>query len=395
MRSLWRPTWPHVVFIIGLVIAGLIVLTVIFQKNIDEVKREVLDYVQRELRVPLADSVVYMPFYTEYLRKHSTDKPRIGLFGPSTVYGTTVMKSGNTTAGIIQKDYPEFEVANLGLTGARFTETYAILADVIDAIDYVVFEINYGIVVISDNEQDSVVYPQLVEKLGQFDFGEWSQNFPGKESSGFSTGLHKWVKQQILNEWALYRNRDVFTYKNLKTRTSKEGARRLYQQWMGEGSAFDKGKVSPPSLTTAYERMSKEQQHAIHNHFRQLYKWGQPFDPANSFGLFMMEQTLKLLKADGKQVLFYTAPLDKQLIDQEKLIDWQQYNEVMRAYQSLIESYQYPFVDFNQDDSRVQLDHSYYHDPSHLLDPGSKQFGELLSPLIADRLLPKKGETNG
>jgi len=394
MRSLWRPTWPHVVFIIGLVIAGLTVLTFIFQKNIDEVKREVLDYAQKELRVPLADSVVYMPFYTEYLRKHPADKPRIGLFGPSTVYGTTVMKSSKTTSGIIQMEQPEFEVANLGLTGARFTETYAILADVVDAIDYVVYEINYGIVVISDNEKDSVVYPQLVEKLGQFDFGEWSQSFPGKESSGFSTGLHKWVKQRVLNEWELYRNRDVLTYKNLKTRTSKEGARRLYQEWMGAGSTFDDEKVPPPSLTTPYERMSQEQQHAINDHFGQLYKWQEPFDPSHSFGLFMMEQTLKLLKSHGKQVFFYTAPMDKQLINQEKLVDWQQYDQVMDAYRSLIELYQYSFVDFNQEDSGVQLDHSYYHDPSHLLDAGSKQFGELLSPLIAERLLPRKGETN-
>ncbi|MFD0715977.1 hypothetical protein [Paenibacillus sp. GCM10027626] len=358
-------------------------MTLKFQQRVDEIRDDVKQYTEGELRVPPSDSIIYTPLYIDILKEQRKDKPRIGLFGPSTVYGTTVKKGENTTAGVLQAEQPAYKVANLGLTGARFTETYAILSDVIDSIDYVVYEINYGIAVISDQESEVTVYPQLVAKLGHPGFDEWTAAFPEKQNEQARSQFQQDVEQHVLNEWPLYRDRDLLSFDHLKTRTTKERLRRIYQKW-ADGQGSESG--MQPELTTAYVAMTKEQQAAVNDHFKELYAWKRPFDPKHSFGLYAMEQTLKLLKQHGKKVLFYTAPLDRELIDREQLLDWQEYSTVMAAYRQLIESYNYALVDFNQDG--LTISHQYYHDPSHLLDEGSKQFGQILARKIRQQLLP-------
>ncbi len=383
MRSRWIPTRPFIFLIIFLVIAGLTLITIKFDAYTNEVRQHVIEHANKENRVPPWDAVVYTPLYLEYLQKNKPDKPMLGLFGPSTVYGTTVRKGSNTTAGVIQEQHPEYQVMNLGLTGARFTETYAILAAAIEQVDYIVFELNYGIVVLSDKEPDVNVYPQLINKLETDLSRQWLDEFPEKNKDSFPSMPHRWFQQKVLNKWSLYKHRDVITYKNFKTRTPQERLRKLTEEW---NSKLKAGKEPGPSLMAAYVSMTPNQQKSINEHFKDLYNWEQPFDPDHSFGMFMIEQVLKLLKEHNKPALFYTAPLDRELIDQEQLLDWEQYNQVMETYKAMIESYQFSFVDFNKEGH--PMPHTEYHDPSHLLDDGSHQFGQLLLQKVNDYLLP-------
>ncbi len=390
MYNRLKLAWPHIVMILLLIMGGLAAVTYMLQPKIDAKREEVLEYAARENRVPPWDAVVNTPFLIEQIRQQPPEKPMIGLFGPSTVFGTTVGKGSHTTAGVLQASEPDYEVVNLGLTGARLTETYAILASVIDQVDYVVYELNYGMVAVSDNEPDIVVYPQMLGKLGCGCLGGWLDDFPEK-NEGLPSYTHQWVQRNVLNKWSLYKYRDVISYDLGKTRTPKEKLRRLLD---AEFATSDSESAEPaPSLSTPYIKMTKGQQELINGHFRDLYAWGQPFDSKHSFGLFAMEQTLELLKRSGKKALIYTAPLDRIMIDQAELLDWTEYDRIMESYRELVESYGYPFIDYNASDT--ELDHEYYHtqyhDPSHLLNEGSYRFGQELTQAVREQLLTQGG----
>lgn len=376
------PSWIHYVIIVVLVVAGLYGVTRYFEPTIDAVKARVAEYADRELRVPPYDMVVYLPLHLERIQQTQFERPTIGMFGASTVYGTTVSKGENTSAGVFQSHLPEYQLLNLGLTGARFTETYAVLASVVDKMDYVVYEINYGIVSASDNEEEVIVYPSLYQKMGQYIPLEWLDPFPEKDGSVIPSKAHQWVVRNVLNRWSLYHDRDVLVYERYKTRTGKEKLRREYQGWLDERLGT---KEPGYSILTPFEKLSDKVQAKIVAHYRDLYSWKQPFDPDHSFGMTMIDQTLKLLQANGKKAVFYSAPLDLELIERESLIDWDRYREVMSSYKAMIESYGYTWIDFNLDGQPL-IDHAYYHDPSHMVDEGNRQFGEILYEAVREEL---------
>jgi hypothetical protein len=387
--------WPHIAFILALIVAGLALVTYLVQPTIDKKREEVLQYAEKENRVPPWDAVVNTPFLIEHIQQHPPEQPMIGLFGPSTVFGTTVGKGSHTTAGVLQEQEPNYEVVNLGLTGARFTETYAILASVIDQVDYVIYEVNYGMVVVSDNEPDIVVYPQMLGKLNCGCLNGWLADFPEKNGGSLPSQTHQWLQRNALNYWSLYKYRDVLSYDLGKTRTPKEKLRRLLEtEFAAQSSEGSESAVPAPSLSTPYVKMTAGQQQLINEHFRDLYEWHQPFDEEHSFGLLAIEKTLDLLKEHGKPALIYTAPLDRKMIDQGGLLDWEEYDRIMDSYRKLVEGYGYPFVDYNSADAG--LDHEYYHnqyhDPSHLLNEGSYQFGQVLAQTVQQQLLSQGEE---
>ncbi|GAC42144.1 hypothetical protein [Paenibacillus popilliae] len=332
-------------------------------------------YATKELRVPTYDSIVYTPLWVEYLKEQSNDgKQVIGMFGPSTVFGTTVKKGENTSAGVLQVHLKDSRVLNLGLAGGRFTETYALLASMIDNVDYVVYEINYGIAVVADNEPNVVVYPSLVEKLDQNIPRSWLDAFPDKNRQSLPSHTHNWVASHVLNQWTLYHDRDAISYWLFETRTPMEKISREIQKKENEKKRI---KESYTPMYTAYDKMNDAQQEGIDNHYKELYHWNKPYDKDNSFGLFIIEKTLDLLQEHNKKAVFYSAPLDKEHITKKKLFNWNDYNTVMDAYQKLIESRGYPYIDFNKDKDNT-IPHEYYRDPAHLIDKGNHMFGEIL-----------------
>ncbi|TVX93851.1 hypothetical protein [Paenibacillus agilis] len=342
---------------------------------VDDMQKEVVSHAKKELRVPAYDSIVYMPLWIEHLKEQPDNgRKKVGVFGPSTVFGTTVKDGKNTTAGVLQLHMKDKTVYNLGLTGGRFTETYAILASMIDEIDYVVYEVNYGIAVVTENEPDVMVYPTMVSKLGQSIPKDWLDEFPTKNKSSLPSDAHNWMTANVLNNWTLFHDRDALSYKFLKTRTPMEKMRReLKKQQDAKKGVKPEPAVSP---YRAYDSFSSTYKAKVDKHFKSLYTWKKPFDPNNSFGLFMMEKTLDLLKEHNKKAVFYSAPLDKTLITKSKLLDWKDYNKVMGSYKKLIESRGYPYIEFNG--GKNVVDHKYYHDPSHMTDAGNKLFGEIL-----------------
>ncbi|EHB62637.1 hypothetical protein [Paenibacillus lactis] len=363
------------VMMISFALIGLLGLSIRANQAVEEMRQEVVTYAEKELRVPTYDAIVYTPLWVEYLKKHLDDGTRvIGMFGPSTLFGTTVRKGENTSAGVLQAHLKDSRVINLGISGGRFTETYALLASMIDKVDYVVFEINYGIVVVSDNEPNVVVYPSLVEKLGQPIPRSWLADFPDKNRESLPSNAHNWVTSRLLNQWTLYHDRDAISYRLFKTRTPMEKIRQEVQKNENERKGIEE---SYTPMYTAYDNMNDAQQEGIDQHYEELYRWNQPFDPDHSFGLFMIEQTLDLLEEHQKQAVFYSAPLDKEHIADKKLFHWSEYTEAMGAYQKLVESRGYPFIEFNQEAINT-IPHEYYRDPAHLIDQGSHRFGEIL-----------------
>gem|GEM_PF-1957806 len=363
------------VMMISFTLIGLLGLSIRANQVVEQMRQEVVTYAEKELRVPTYDAIVYTPLWVEYLKKHLDDRTKvIGMFGPSTLFGTTVRKGENTSAGVLQAHLKDSRVINLGISGGRFTETYALLASMIDKVDYVVFEINYGIVVVSDNEPNVVVYPSLVEKLGQPIPRSWLADFPDKNRESLPSNAHNWVTSHLLNQWTLYHDRDAISYRLFKTRTPMEKIRQEVQKNENERRGIEE---SYTPMYTAYDNMNETQQEGIDRHYEELYRWNKPFDPEHSFGLFMIEQTLDLLEEHQKQAVFYSAPLDKEHIADKKLFHWSEYTEAMGAYQKLVESKGYPFIEFNQEANNT-IPHEYYRDPAHLIDQGSHRFGEIL-----------------
>ncbi|MCM3785545.1 hypothetical protein M3231_21465 [Neobacillus mesonae] len=364
-----------------LAIIGLIGITLWADQVVEEVEQEVVAHAEKELRVPAYDSIVYTPLWIEHLQKLPDDnKSWVGLFGASTVYGTTVKDSSNTTSGVLQVHLYDKRVLNLGLTGGRLPETYAILASVIDKVDYVVYEINYGILALTDNEPDVSIYPSLLSKLDQNIPRSWLEGSPNKDEQSVPNAVHDFITTDILNHWTLYHDRDVLTYDLLRTRTSLEKLRREITAARNERQGIETT-YTPPF--TPYDKLNEEQQAGIVDHFTALYTWEKPFDADSSFGLSMMEKTLDLLDQHDKKAVFYTAPLDKDLITRNNMLNWTDYFKVMGAYQELIESHGYPFIEFNKGGSNL-IPHEYYHDSSHMVDEGSRLFGEILY----ERLMP-------
>ncbi|KKO52559.1 hypothetical protein [Paenibacillus sp. DMB20] len=359
----------------AIAIIGLIYVTRRADGVVEKMKQDIAEHAEKELRVPAYGSIVYTPLWIEYLREHPVgNKPVVGMFGPSTVYGTTVKESRNTTAGVLQANMKNKRVLNFGLSGARLTETYAILASVVDDIDVAVYEINYGILPATDNEPEVAVYPVLLSKLDQNIPRSWLDPFPKKDKGSVPSAVHNRVTTGILNQWTLYHDRDVLSYRYLKTRTPTEKLRRDIQ------TIRDRRKGIAPTYTPpfkSYDELKTRQQEEIVKHYADLYKWEQPFDSSSSFGLFMMGKTLDLLDHHRIQAVFYSAPLDNQLISERQLLNWNEYDTVMGAYRQLIESRGYPFIEFNHEAVNV-VPHEYYHDTSHLIDKGSAVFGEIL-----------------
>lgn len=190
------------------------------------------------------------------------------------------------------------------------------------------------------------------------------------------------MAENVLSHWTLYRDRDALSYHYFKTRTPKEKIRREFVKWQETQT----GKKAPvDSLYVPYDRMSDEGKRRIDEGFRELYVWRKPFNQKRSFGLFMMERTLDLLQAHVKKAVFYTAPLDYDLIANRKLFDWDDYGKVMGEYRKLVESRGFQFVEFNEGKNVVP--HKYYRDPTHLTDEGSRKFGEILYDRIRDSVL--------
>ncbi|MEK5059662.1 hypothetical protein BK126_20485 [Paenibacillus sp. FSL H7-0326] len=366
---------------LALAVLGLCAITLWAGNAVEESEQAIVTYAEKELRVPAYDSIVYTPLWIEHLQAQPDDhKPWVGLFGASTVYGTTVRDSSNTTSGVMQVHLNDKRVLNLGLTGARLAETYAILASVIDELDYVIYEINYGILPLTDNDPEVTVYPSLLSKLDQNIPKSWLRHSPVKNEESVPNAVHDFMTTEILSHWPLYHDRDVLTYRLLSTRTSLEKLRREVAAERNERQ----GIVTPYTPPyTPYEQLTAEQQAGIVNHFTNLYTWSKPFHAESSFGLTLMNKTLDLLDKHGKQAVFYTAPLDKDLITRHNMLNWTDYFTVMGAYQELIESRGYPFIEFNAGGSNL-IPHEFYHDSSHMVDEGSRIFGEILY----ERLLP-------
>lgn len=369
------PLKKLIIYMVLLAIAGLIGITVWAERIVDKVQEDVVSHAEENLRVPAFDAIVYTPLWVEYLKEQpKSDKPTIGMFGSSTVFGTTVKDGWNTPSGILQQHLHDKRVLNLGLSGGRLVETYAMIASMIDEVDVVVYEINYGILPITDNNPDVTVYPTILSKLDQNIPKDWVDGFSRKNKNSVPSAVHDLITTDLLNEWTLYHDRDVISYHFLKTRSSTEKIRREIQK------IRDKKQGIEPTYTplfSPYDKLKEHQQEAIVKHFTALYKWEQPFDKDNSFGLFMMEKTLDLLDQHKKKAIFFTAPLDKEFITEHDMLNWNDYNTVMGSYQDLIESRGYPFIEFNREESSL-IPHKYYHDPSHLIDKGSKMFGEIL-----------------
>lgn len=369
------PMKKLIVFMVLLAIIGLIGVTLWADTIVEKVRKDIASHAEKELRVPAFDSIVYTPIWIEYLKEQPDNAtPVIGMFGSSTVFGTTVKDGWNTTTGTLQVHLNDKRVLNLGLSGGRLTETYAILSSMVDEIDYVIYEINYGVLAVTDNEPGVTVYPTILSKLDQNIPKNWLNDFSRKDKESVPSKIHNSVTTDVLNNWTLYHDRDVLSYHFFQTRTSTEKIRREIQ------NKQDKKKGIEPTFTPlfrSYDKLKAEQQEDIVKHFTSLYKWDQPFDKNNSFGLFMMGKTLDLLDDHKKKALFFTAPLNNQLITEREMLNWTEYNTVMGAYQELIESRGYPFIEFNKEESNL-IPHEYYHDPSHLIDKGSKMFGEIL-----------------
>lgn len=363
------------VMLISFALVGLLGLGNGADQVVEQMRQEVVTHAKKELRVPTYDSIVYTPLWVEYLKEQPNDgKKVIGMFGPSTVFGTTVKKGENTSAGVLQVHLKDSRVVNLGIAGGRFTETYALLASMIDNVDYVVYEINYGIAVVSDNEPNVIVYPSLVEKLDQNIPRSWLDDFPDKNRQSLPSDIHNWVTSHFLNKWTLYHDRDAISYRLFKTRTPMEKIRREIKKKEDEKKGI---KESYTPMYTAYDKLKDAQKEGIDKHYKELYRWNKPFDKDNSFGLFMIEKTLDLLQEHDKKAVFYSAPLDKEHIAKKKLFNWNEYTKVMGAYQKLIESKGYPYIEFNKDKNNT-IPHEYYRDPAHLIDKGNKMFGEIL-----------------
>lgn len=254
------------VMMVSLAIAGLIGISDGASPIVDHMKEDVVTHAKKELRVPAYDSIVYTPLWIEYLNEQPDNgKQTVGIFGPSTVYGTTVMKGANTSAGVMQVHLKDKQVLNFGLTGGRFTETYAVLASIIDKIDYVVYEINYGIAVVSDNESNVTVYPSLITKLDQNIPRSWLNDFPDKNRQSLPSDIHNWATSHFLSNWTLYHDRDVISYKLFKTRTPMEKIRREIK------SELDKKNGVTPSyapMYTAFDKMQDKHKEEIEEHFK-------------------------------------------------------------------------------------------------------------------------------
>ncbi|REK55372.1 MAG: hypothetical protein C6W55_09915 [Thermobacillus sp.] len=371
----------HLTASLVLALLVLMVLDRAADSTVQDMKAQVAAYAEKELRVPPYDAVVYTPLWIEHLREQPKERPTVAFFGTSTVYGTTVIKGVNTTAGVLQAHRPDVRVLNLGLSGARFTETYAIVSSMIDQFDVAIYEINYGMTVVMENEEEPVVYPALIGKLGGIP-RDWVSRFPHKHADALPSGVHRWVADHALNRWTLYRDRDALSYALWKTRTPKEKIRRELSK-RDEVRTGNKRPADP--LYKPYDQMTDDSKRRIDEGFRNLYTWKRPFDEESSFGLFMIGKTLDLLRAHGKKAVFYTAPLDRQLIDNRKLIRWEEYRRVMNAYRELVESYGYPFIEFNSGGNIVP--HRYYRDPTHLTDEGNRLFGETLIKHIPSDIL--------
>lgn len=357
-----------------LAVIGLVGVTLWADHVVDKMKHDVVEHAEKELRVPQYDSIVLTPLWIEHLQEQTFDKPVIGMFGASTVYGTTVKDAWNTPAGILQVHLTDKRVLNLGLSGARLPETYAILSSIIDKVDYVLYEINYGILPITDTDPSVSVYPALMSKLGQNIPRQWLDGFTQKDKESVPSSVHNAVTTGILNHWTLYHDRDVINYRYFKTRTTTEKLRREVKKVRDAKQGIVSTYIPP---YRAFDKLKEDQQADIVEHYTSLYAWEQPFDKNNSFGLFIMEKTLDLIDEHQKKAVFYTAPLDKHVVNEHEMINWDEYNKVMGAYQELIESRHYPFIEFNTEETNL-IPHEYYHDPSHLIDEGSTLFGEIL-----------------
>ncbi|WP_054958465.1 hypothetical protein [Paenibacillus dakarensis] len=357
-----------------LAIIGLIVITQWAGSVVNTMKQDVVSHAEKELRVPQYDSIVLTPLWIEHIQEQGFDKPVVGMFGASTVFGTTVKEAQNTPSGILQVHLKDKQVLNLGLSGGRLVETYAILASVIDKVDFVLYEINYGILPATDNDAAVAVYPTLMSKLNQNIPRAWLDGFSRKDKESVPSSVHNAVSTGVLNHWTLYHDRDALSYRFFKTRSTTEKMRREIQKARDAKQGVKETYIPP---FRAFEKLKEDQQKNVVKHYKSLYTWEQPFDPNNSFGLFMMEKTLDLLEKHKKQAVFYTAPLDKQMIAEHNMLEWQDYHKVMGAYQTLIESRSYPFIEFNDEENNL-IPHEYYHDASHLIDDGSTIFGEIL-----------------
>lgn len=363
-----------IIFMVILAGIGLAFVTRWADTVVEKMREDVVIHAEKELRVPQYDSIVLTPLWIEYLQEQNFDEPVIGMFGASTVYGTTVKDAWNTPAGILQVHLNDQRVLNLGLSGARLPETYAILSSVIDKVDYVLYELNYGIIPITDNNPEVSVYPTLMSKLDQNIPRQWLNDFTQKDKDSVPSSVHNAVTTGILNHWTLYHDRDVINYRFFKTRTTTEKIRREIKKVRDAKQGIVSTYIPP---YRPFDKLKPEQQEEIIEHYTSLYTWEQPFDKDNSFGLFMIEKTLDLLDEHKKKAVFYTGPLDKQMINENNMLDWNEYYTVMGAYQELIESRNYSFIEFNTDDTNL-IPHEYYHDASHLIDDGSIIFGEIL-----------------
>ncbi|MGW8822878.1 hypothetical protein ACWGNU_12235 [Paenibacillus lautus] len=369
------------VMLISFALVGLLGLSIEADQVVDQMRQEVVTHAEKELRVPTYDAIVFTPLWVEYLKEHPDDGTKvIGMFGPSTVFGTTVQKGENTSAGVLQAHLKDSRVINLGISGGRFTETYSLLASMIDEIDFVVYEINYGIVVVSDNDPNVVVYPSLVEKLGQPIPRSWLVDFPDKNRESLPSNANNWVTSHFLNKWALYHDRDAISYRLFRTRTPMEKIRQEVHKNENERKGIEE---SYTPMYTAYDKMNDAQQEGIDKHYAELYRWSKPFNQDHSFGLFMIEKTLELLQEHHKKAVFYSAPLDKEHIANKKLFNWSEYTEAMGAYQKLVESRGYPYIEFNQEENNT-IPHEYYRDSAHLIDKGNNMFGEILYMRMKD-----------
>lgn len=80
--------------LISLTLVGLLGLGIEADQVVDQMRQEVVTHAEKELRVPTYDAIVFTPLWVEYLKEHPDNSTKvIGMFGPSTVFGTTVKRA--------------------------------------------------------------------------------------------------------------------------------------------------------------------------------------------------------------------------------------------------------------------------------------------------------------
>jgi len=297
-----------------------------------------------------SDDYVYVSWTVGRTKQEPPDRPAFYLLGGSTARES--ITSDETLEGSIRRaDGPDAEVFNLGSMNQNFAQSLAVIDNIPDTPATAVVGINPGRFTPSrgDNQKQA----------------------EGRELLLKSTFLRKYVNR----ESGKYR----YTY------TILPGIFSYFTSYVQQHEdELLSGRI--PTRTYGQHRYNLKGNHTVAQKEQMVQRWlkrrAPVFRKNLEYNMAMLEQLLRRARQRGIDVVLLELPWNREIIGHS-------FDEARAQYQprvrELAREYGVPYVDFNDE---LPLSNAYFHDLSHLVEPGrviwearlAKELARLLGP---------------